>query len=65
MSAIREACLGDSAEMTRRSDKGSVSDLNHVTVKMRHLMASTRDSAARPGVTADMIAGYERFAAGL
>lgn len=56
MSAIREACLG------RESD---VSDLKHITMKMKHLMAAAGDSAARPGVTADMIAGYERFAAGL
>lgn len=35
------------------------------TVTMRHLMSAARASAARPGVTREMVRSYDRFASGL
>ena len=66
MSAIRETGIGDMAHPDRdRRDDSLVDGAEPATVKMRHLMSSARAYADRPGVTPDMIAAYERFAAGL
>ena len=35
------------------------------TVTMRHLVSAARASAARPGVTREMMKGYDNFASGL
>lgn len=70
MSAIRETGLGGKGNETSYSKRNFGGDCGggcatEATVTMRHLLAAATVSAARPGVTADMIAGYDRFASGL
>lgn len=64
MSSIREtgfgAAEGDAGDSRCTSDGEKMA-----TVGMRHLLSAAVAAAARPGVTADMIQGYERFASGL
>lgn len=44
---------------------GAVQHHQQAIVKMWHLLEASKAAAARPGVTAEMVAGYERFAAGV
>lgn len=49
----------------RGGDGGDKQSLPLPVVRMRHLLAAARSAATRPGVTADMIAGYRLFEAGV
>lgn len=64
MSAIREVGFG--GEGTGGNiGSGGVGAAKQATVTMRNLLAAATSSAARPGVTKEMIKGYDRFASGL
>lgn len=64
MSSIREAGFGDEGT-SGKNDLGAVGVAKQATVTMRNLLAAATSSAARPGVTKEMIKGYDRFASGL
>eukprot|EP00903_Cladosiphon_okamuranus_P019554 g17985.t1 len=54
-----ESAVGERPQNAGRGGGGGA------TVTMRHLVAAARASASRPGVTREMIQGYDRFASGL
>ncbi|CAM9610034.1 unnamed protein product [Ectocarpus sp. 13 AM-2016] len=56
---------GDSEEALQATAVGREKEKRGATVTMRHLMAAANAAAARPGVTREMIRGYNRFASGL
>lgn len=47
------------------ADKDSKRPTVLPVVTMRHLLEAATQAAARPGVTKEMIEGYDRFASGL
>lgn len=64
MSSIREAGFGDEGT-SGACGPGGLGGSKQPTVTMRNLLAAATASAARPGVTKEMIKGYDRFASGL
>ena len=64
MSSIREAGTGGE-RVGGASGPGGLGDSKQATVTMQNLLTAAIVSAARPGVTKEMVEGYDRFASGL
>lgn len=65
MSSIRDAGFGDERTGGNSGPGGLGGGSNKATVTMRNLLAAATVSAARSGVTKEMIKGFDRFASGL